>query len=354
MCQMTAPPPPLQLIVGPRGHGVVGYSEDLSAALTMLDVRTSVAAVADVADAIGHARSAARTHVHVTDGLVGRSPEEAALNLERIAAHTRLTITVHDVPQTSDGTALPRRVGAYARFFGAAEAVAVNSRHEQQLVAEFLPGAAPPHSIPLGARVGAAPDGTPPASAPSGERDLVVLLAGFIYPGKGHAQAIRAAGEAADRLRTAGEPVGAVIVRAVGGPSSGHEGDVHALQADAVRRGIRFDVTGFLDDEEFARRIGDDGIPLAAHEHVSASRSMLEWVEAGRRPLVVFSRYSEEMAELRPGTMTLYREDELPGRLAEAWRVPARTRLDPGIRLAPTLADVAEEYRAWWAAMDPR
>ncbi len=351
MCQMTAPPP-LQLIVGARGHGVVGYAEDVAWALKILDERTAVASVTDVADAIRHVKSAVRTHMHVTDGLLGRSPEEAALNLERIGAQTHLTITVHDVPQTSDGTVLPRRVAAYTRFFAAARAVAVNSRHEQHLVAEFLPGAARPHAIPLGSRVDAAPDGAAPSGGDA--RDLVVLLAGFIYPGKGHAQAIRAAAQAADILRTAGEPVGAVVVRAIGGPSAGHEGDVEALRADARRRGIRFDVTGFLDDEQFARRIADGGIPLAAHEHVSASRSMLEWVEAGRRPLVVSSRYAEEMAALRPGTITLYGEDELPGRLAEAWRVPARTRLDPGIRLAPTLADVAEEYRAWWNAMAPR
>ena len=351
MCQMTAPPP-LQLIVGARGHGVVGYAEDVASALKILDERTAVVSVTDVVDAIAEARSAARTHLHVTDGLLGRSPEEAALNLERIGAQTHLTITVHDVPQTSDGTVLPRRVAAYTRFFSAARAVAVNSRHEQHLVAEFLPAAARPHAIPLGSRVDAAPDGAAPSGGDA--RDLVVLLAGFIYPGKGHAQAIRAAAQAADILRTAGEPVGAVVVRAIGGPSAGHEGDVEALRADAGRRGIRFDVTGFLDDEQFARRIADGGIPLAAHEHVSASRSMLEWVEAGRRPLVVSSRYAEEMAALRPGTITLYGEDELPGRLAEAWRVPARTRLDPGIRLAPTLADVAEEYRAWWNAMAPR
>ena len=111
MCQMTAPPP-LQLIVGARGHGVVGYAEDVAWALKILDERTAVASVTDVADAIRHVKSAVRTHMHVTDGLLGRSPEEAALNLELIGAQTHLTITVHDVPQTSDGTVLPRRVAA--------------------------------------------------------------------------------------------------------------------------------------------------------------------------------------------------------------------------------------------------
>jgi len=346
-------PPPLQLIVGSRGHGVVEYAVDMASALRASDSRTQVALAGDVAHAIRRASVAAFTHVHVTDGLLGRSPVEATLNLERLAAVTRLTITGHDLPQTSDGTTLSRRAAAYTRFFNAAHAAAVNSRHEQHLVAEFLPGVAAPQAIPLGSRVAAAPE-TPPAEANAGEAcDLVVLLAGYIYPGKGHAQAIRAAAEAAEILRAAGERVGAVVVRAIGGPSAGHEGDVAALRGEAELRGIRFEATGFLDDAEFARRIVDEGIPLAAHAHVSASRSMLDWVEAGRRPLVVSSRYAEEMDALRPGTIALY-NGELPKRLVEAWRVPAMTRLVPGTSLAPSLADVAEQYRAWWDAMATR
>ena len=346
-------PPPLQLIVGARGHGVVEYAVDIASALEAADSRTQVALVGDVAHAIRHASVTASTHVHVTDGLLGRSPEEAALNLERLAAVTRLTITGHDLPQTSDGTTLPRRAAAYTRFFTAADATLVNSRHEQQLVADFLPGVARPHAIPLGSRVAAVPETRAAEPIAGGARDLVVLIAGYIYPGKGHAQAIRAAAEAADSLHAAGDKVGAVVVRAIGGPSAGHEGDVAALRAEAEARGIRFEATGFLDDEQFARRIADDGIPLAAHEHVSASRSMLDWVEAGRRPLVVASRYAEEMDALRPGTITLY-DGELPQRLVEAWRVPAMTRLAPGTLLAPSLADVAEQYRAWWDAMATR
>ncbi|MGZ8803673.1 MAG: hypothetical protein ACXWZG_00035 [Microbacterium sp.] len=352
---MTAPPP-LQLLVGDRGHGVTGYAADLASALTGRDDRTPVDEVADATEAIGRARSAERTHVHVTDRLFGSSPEEAAQNLERLAAATPLTITVHDVPQASDGAMLSRRVAAYTRFFAAARAVAVNSRHEQRLVAEFLPEADRPHAIPLGARAAVAPAarGAVTPRRPRALRPLVVLLAGYVYPGKGHAQAIRAAAEAAETLHRAGEKVGDVVVRAIGGPSPGHERDVGTLHADAERRGIRFEVTGFLDDDEFARRIGDDGIPLAAHEHVSASRSMLDWVEAGRRPLVAASRYATEMNELRPGIMTLYAPDELSLHLAHAWRVPASTRLDPGRSLSPTLTDAAGEYLMWWHSMGSR
>ena len=148
--------------------------------------------------------------------------------------------------------------------------------------------------------------------------------------------------------------MGEVVVRAIGGPSAGHERDLEVLRAGAERRGVRFEVTGFLADGLFAARIADDGIPLAAHEHVSASRSMLDWVEAGRRPLVVASRYAEEMDLLRPGTLALYEPARLAESLAQAWREPARTWEKPGVRLAPTLVDTAHDYQVWWAGVNPR
>ncbi len=355
MSPVTAAPP-LQLLVGDSGHGVTAYGADVAAALARLDSRTTVAVAADLDDACDRARSAPRTHVHVTDRLFGASPEEAAGNLERLASVTRLTITVHDLPQDSDGLMLPRRVAAYARFFAAAEATVVNSRHEHRLVSEFLPprtgSGVPPHVIPLGAR-SLRPRASLPESAAEATpmRDLVALLAGYVYPGKGHEQAIAAAAEAAAELRGAAEPVGRTVVRAIGGPSAGHDRDVRQLRTDAAHSGIQFEMTGFLDDDAFARRMHDDGIPVAAHQHISASRSMLDWVEAGRRPLVMRSRYAEEMAMLRPETMTLYDPSELARALVAAWRNPAGTWLGPDVRLAPTLRDVADDYRTWWARM---
>jgi hypothetical protein len=357
MGRMTTAPP-LQLIVGPAGHGVAAYAADVASALRTLDARTGVAHAEKVTDAIGIADGASRVHLHVTDRLLGRSPEEAAEHVERLAASTHLTLTVHDVPQTSDGTPLPRRISAYSRFLAAAHATAVNSRHEQRLVEEFLPNAPVPHAIPLGSRRAV----SPPVPRACGERDadesssrsLVVLIAGYVYPGKGHAQAIEATADAAGSLRAAGEAVGDVVVRAIGRASAGHESDVAVLRADAERRGVRFEVTDFLPDDVFAARISEDGIPLAAHAHVSASRSMLDWVEAGRRPLVVASRYAEEMRLLRPGTIALYEPSRLASRLIEAWQEPARTWLKPGLRLTPTLVDAAEDYLTWWAGASPR
>jgi hypothetical protein len=183
-----------------------------------------------------------------------------------------------------------------------------------------------------------------------GNRVLRVLIAGFVYPGKGHRPAVVAGARAAETLRARGEDVGTVAVRAIGAPSRGHENDVTQLREEAAELGVAFEVTGFLGDDAFVRELAGPGIPLAAHEHVSASRSMLDWVEAGRRPLVVDSRYAAEMDELRPGTLTRYAADDLAERLVDAWLDPASTRLGPHASLAPTLDDVAASYLAWWAA----
>lgn len=354
---MPDAPPPLCLLWGPPGHGVTDYGADVAAAASRIAPDLPVAVVADLDGALdavrvaGRRGGAERTHVHVTDRLLGSSPEQAAEALEALAASTSLTVTLHDVPQHSDGTMYARRVAAYGRFTAAAASVVVNSRHERMLVAEHLPGAPEVTVIPLGTRRVEAPVPAPapvPGDADSDAADLVVLIAGFVYPGKGHAVAIRAAVEAVSRLRDEGAPVGRAVVRALGRASAGHDADVAALAALADARGARFEITGFLEAADFAAELRAPGIPLAAHEHVSASRSMLDWVEAGRCALVVDSRYAREMDELRPGTGILFTGDELPGLLVEAWRRPSRTHLEPGRSLRPTLDDVAEDYLAWW------
>ncbi|MBC7724715.1 MAG: hypothetical protein H7146_08205 [Burkholderiaceae bacterium] len=110
-------------------------------------------------------------------------------------------------------------------------------------------------------------------------------------------------------------------------------------------------VTGFLADAELERRARLAAVPVAAHRHVSASGSIGSWISAGRRPLVAASRYVDEMARLRPGTMTVYPE----GGLAEAIRValadPASTWLAPGAHAGPDLNDVAASYLGWWRGL---
>ncbi len=340
--------PPLLLVLGPEGHGVTRYGRDVADAVLARDAGARVVQVADVAAGdrvLAEVDAGAPVHLHATDRLFGTTPEDAAEVVERWARLSRLSLTLHDVPQPSDGTMFERRRTAYARMIAAAERVAVNSRHEQLLMAEFLPGTAPAHAVALGTRTGVAR-----VSSVGADRDLRVLIAGFVYPGKGHRPAVVAAARAAETLRSRGEDVGEVAVRAIGAPSRGHEDDVLRLRNEAARLGVAFEVTGFLDDAAFGRELVAPGIPLAAHEHVSASRSMLDWVEAGRRPLVVDSRYAAEMDELRAGTIARYTADALAPRLADAWLDPASTRLAAGTSLAPTLDDVATSYLAWWAS----
>lgn len=356
---MTRTDTPVLLLTGPPRHGVARYAADLAAHVRALDAGTRVLRVDDPRDLPGAAAGAGRAHLHVTDRLLAASPDAAADLVERLAAACRLTVTLHDVPQESDGPRnLPRRSAAYARVAAAAAGVAVNSRHEALLLAEHgVLAAGRAHVVPLGAAgatgtAGPASAAAPAATAPrtaSGD-PLVALVAGFLYPGKGHDDVVRAVAGAADLLRAAGTPPGEVAVVAVGGPSPGHEDEVDRLRADAEARGVALRVTGGLDDEAFRAALAGPGVPVAAHRHLSASRTLLDWGEAGRRPLVVDSRYAREMAALRPGTLALYPPADLPAHLARAWADPATTTLPRGASLAPTLADAAAAYRAWWAA----
>jgi len=353
---MTRSDTPALLLTGPPRHGVVRYAGDLAAHVRDLDAGARVLRVDDPGDLPASAEGLGRAHLHVTDRLLGSSPDAAADLVERLAAACRLTVTLHDVPQESDGPRnLPRRTAAYARVAAAAAGVAVNSRHEALLLAEHgVLAAGRARVVPLGSAVadpdaGAVPAATPyPADDPAGA-PLVALVAGFLYPGKGHDDVVRAVADAADLLRAAGTPPGEVAVVAVGGPSPGHEDEVDRLRAEAGSRGVALRVTGGLADDAFHAALRGSGVPVAAHRHLSASRTLLDWGEAGRRPLVVDSRYAREMAALRPGTLTLYPPADLPAHLARVWADPAATQLPAGTSLAPTLTDAAAAYLAWWA-----
>lgn len=349
---MTRSDTPALLLTGPPRHGVVRYAADLAARVRDLDAGARVLRVDDPGDLPAAADGLGRAHLHVTDRLLGASPDAAADLVERLAAACHLTVTLHDVPQESDGPRnLPRRTAAYARVAAAAAGVAVNSRHEALLLAEHgvLP-AGRARVVPLGSAV-AHPDAVslPAPAADDAAPPLVALVAGFLYPGKGHDDVVRAVADAADLLRAAGTPPGEVAVVAVGGPSPGHEDEVDRLHAEAGSRGVALRVTGGLDDEAFHAALRGPGVPVAAHRHLSASRTLLDWGEAGRRPLVVDSRYAREMAALRPGTLTLYPPADLPAHLARVWADPGATALPAGASLAPTLADAAAAYLAWWA-----
>ena len=348
---MTWTDVPALLLTGPPRHGVVRYGRDVAAHVARLAPGAAVVEVADPRDLVAAAATHGRAHLHVTDRVLGRGPEEAADLVERVAAVTHLTVTLHDVPQPSDGVVnLPRRVSGYALITAAAAGVVVNSTHEALLLAEHdvVPSGRVPAVVPLGSVPD--PQGTPaPAPGPRGT-SLVALVAGYVYPGKGHDDVVHGVATAAARLRAAGHDLTDVAVVAIGGPSAGHEDDVDRLRATADALGVELRVTGSLADDAFRAGLRGPGIPVAAHQHLSASRTLLDWGEQGRRPLVVDSRYAREMAALRPGTLALYEPAALGAELERAWLDPASTALPPGTGLAPTLADVAAAYLAWWSA----
>jgi glycosyltransferase involved in cell wall biosynthesis len=344
---------PALLLTGPPRHGVVRYGRDVAEQVGRLAPGAVLVEVADPRELVAVAAAHRRVHLHVTDRLLGSGPEEAADRVERVAAVTHLTVTLHDVPQPSDGVVnLPRRVSGYARVAAAAQGVVVNSAHEARLLAEHdvVPAGRAVHVVPLGSSP--RPAGTAAAGTAEGAglSALVALVAGYVYPGKGHDDVVRAVAAAASRLRAAGHDLTEVAVVAVGGPSAGHEDDVDRLRATADALGVRLRVTGSLPDDAFRAALRAPGVPVAAHQHLSASRTLLDWGEQGRRPLVVDSRYAREMADLRPGTLTLYQPDDLATAVERAWLDPASTALPPGTGLAPTLADAAAAYLAWWSA----
>lgn len=322
------------LFVGGRPqHGVVRYARELAdeAASTQAGVR-QVSTFDDV-------RAGHPLHVHFTDRLFGDNPDEAAGRFEEFASRAPVTVTLHDVPQPSDGEAsLRRRSDGYRRVVAAARGTVCNSAHEVALLRELgiVDPAATPGVIPLAV---AAPR---PRPIEIGALDPVVALVGFVYPGKGHLEVI----EAVARLGIGHEVV------ALGAASRGHEADVSRLVDHAASLGVAFRATGYLSDAELERRTALAGVPIAAHRHVSASGSILAWMSAGRRPLAADSRYTREMLELRPGTMTLFTEDGMDEAISRAVASPGSTLLEPGVATGPHLDDVLGMYARWWRSVE--
>lgn len=346
---MRPPPPPagapVLLVVGPAQHGVT------AAALAQAGVdpsgpgpaprtvrREHVVGADDVAGLLAELRG--RTvHAHVTDRLFGRTPEEAADVVVALARECRLVVTLHDLPQPSDGTVNhPRRARAYAAVARAAAAVVVSSDHERRLLDRCLTGSGDdvavtvvPLPVPTFEPAGDPSEGDPSA-ADEGAADVAVL--GFLYPGKGHDAVL----EALDGL-----PPGTGL-RALGRPSDGHEDLVGQLAARAAALGRRFEVTGYVPDADLPRLLRSVLVPVAPHQHLSASGSIGSWIGAGRRPLVPVSDYADELLQRNPGAVLLY--DDLPTALERAVRDPASTWLAPGFRGRPALVETVVAVRA--------
>ena len=330
----TAVKSPLLVVTGDRTHGVDRYAMDLADAVraATADSRTALLSKGPLPPG--------PLHVHFTDRLWGSSPRDAAERFESLAANRLVSVTLHDLPQDSDGRARQAaRTDSYRRVVDAAAAVACNSQHEAALLERAMDRSIDVAVIPL--PVDVAP---PPVARPTGDGRIAVL--GFFYPGKGHSEVVDAvAALPQDRVPR--------HVVALGGVSPGHESELHDLIRSAAKRGVDLHSTGYLPDErllDLSRRVA---VPVIAHQHVSASGSLATWTAAGRRPIVVDTGYFREMAELRPGTLTLVPQTELSDAIHAALTDPESTWLPPGILTGPALPDVAAAYLEWWGRVLP-
>lgn len=327
------PSAPHHLLLGPDTHGVTRYAGEVADAARAPVVR-------DVAELV----PGAAVHLHLTDRLLGRDPHDAAAAVEQLARRVRLTVTLHDVPQPTDGPVFAARAEAYGRIVRASHAWATNSWHEHALVDRWIAAGARGTVIPL--PVHAAPGPPGPAGAVAGPvaAEPVVGVFGFVYPGKGHRQVVRAVAA----LRRAGTMAS---VRVLGDAAPGHADEVEALVRTSRERGVPVEVTGRVAEDDLVRALRDVSVGVTAHRNVSASGSLNSWIAAGRRPLVRDGSYAREMAALRPGTIHLFDDATLVPCLDAALRRPTSTWTSPGADLGPRLEETAAAYRAWWASV---
>jgi len=333
----TDPAAPHHLLIGPDTHGVTRYAGEVAGAARAPVVRDVAQLVPGVA-----------VHLHLTDRLLGRDPRDAAAAVEQLARRVRLTVTLHDVPQPSDGPVFAARAAAYGRIVRASRAWATNSWHEHTLVDRWSASGARGTVIPLPVPVAAGPGRQPgpPGRAVPGRAatEPVVGVFGFVYPGKGHQQVVRAVAA----LRRAGTMAS---VRVLGDAAPGHGDEMEALVRTSRARGVPVEVTGRVADDELVGALRGVAVGVTAHRNVSASGSLNSWISAGRRPLVRDGAYAREMAALRPGTIHLFDDATLVPCLDAALRRPASTWTSPAADLGPRLEDTAAAYRAWWASV---
>ncbi|WP_410628007.1 hypothetical protein [Amycolatopsis sp. cmx-8-4] len=307
---------------GPPGHGVVRHAR-------------SVARLCASRGVLESAQEPDLTHAHFTDALFGSTIEEAVRAYLNWAARTShpLVVTMHDVPDPLGGSRRDRaRSAGYAAVAAAGDAIVVSAEHEARKVA-LLTGKPLHHiDLPLPPEPLAASCATPAGVTSS----LVVL--GYVYPGKGHREAIDlAAAVGLDR------PGGPPAVIAAGAPSAGHRELADQLRRHAGLRRVPLTVTGDLSDSRFAAVARAAGVPLALNRTVSASGSLLSWLSCRRRPVTWTGPYSTEIDRRYPGNLLLGATwSELTDHVRRALADPATTRL-PNY---PRWRDVGAEHVA--------
>lgn len=323
----------VHLVVGPERHGVVRWAADIAGALDSPVVRAATADDVDPAALMG-----APVHVHVTDRLFGPDATAAAYRFVELVEglDVPVGVTLHDIPQPSDGAAYARRAAAYRRIGGVCRGLVVSSDHERSLMREAGWTGPDPEVIPLA--LSSPPRGG--ARPPQVDREIGVF--GFLYPGKGHEEVL----EATAHL----EPDVGVV--AIGSPSPGHDDLVDDLRRRADRLGRRFRVTGFVEDDALDATLRAVAVPVAHHRHLSASGSIPTWIAAGRRPLAPHGRYIDEFAGRSPGVLTTYLDEDLVCALRSALADPEQTWLGD-VDVRPSWDDVVTMHRdvfARWAA----
>ncbi len=279
------------------------------------------------------------THAHFTDALFGPTIEEAAQAYRRWAARAcrPLVLTVHDVPDPSGHSRRDRaRCAGYAAVLETSDAVVVSAEHEARKIVQLTDRT--PHLIDLPLP----PEPTSTwAESPAGASSSLVLL-GYLYPGKGHGDAIDLAADVGRDL--AG---GAPAVIAAGTTSTGHRDLEDRLRSHAQRRQVPLTITGYLTDAQFASVARTAGIPLVLNRDVSASGSLLSWLSCLRRPITWAGPYSTEVEHRYPGNLLLGEgKPELVEHVLRALADGGTTRLPRRPRWQDTGAEHVALYRS--------
>lgn len=349
----------LHLVVGPQAHGVVRHG------LGLLDA-AGASGTGELAHRLVRAESvgalgagpirtaeqapAAVLHVSFTDALFGTDPEAAAEEVLRLRGSHLLSVGPHDVPQPQEGVQrFERRSRAYARLLRDADLVIAHSQHEAGQLRELIDGqsrtqagtqieaqsAVPVRVIPLPLEAPAPGPHARPGTDGQGAPSVGVL--GFVYPGKGFEDVIDQA------------PAGSQV-RAIGGIAAGHDADAAALAERAAHRGVSFEITGYVPEEELAAQLAAVDVPVCPHRHVSASGSLNTWIAHGRVPVVVDGPYMREIDERWPGRVLRCDRDRLGESLRELLAEPARTR---AAQPPPSWGwpQVAAAYEAAWTEL---
>lgn len=330
---MTAAPRLGHLVLGSSAHGVTKYGARVQRALADngYDAHDVLRAtdIADATTALGTADFDV-VHVHVTDRLFGDSPREAAAQFDSIAdaAGVPVTVTLHDLPQPSDGPGMADRAECYRAVSRRAAATVVSSDHEAEIVREFVDEYATVTVVPLLIE--------PVVRGRPEQLENVVAVLGFLYPGKGHVETLRA-------MAGLDPSVGFV---ALGTPSPGHDDLIDELHSIAAESDRNCEITGYLDEDTLNRRLRAIAVPVAHHRHISASGSIGTWIAAGRRPAVPSTRYTQELQQRSPGVVRIH--DDTDDALAIAIRTGLDDRTSTVLGLdvepRPTPRDVAQHY----------